>query len=98
MEKQIQTWYEITGWWTPEITKRLVSSETAAHVYHPNGRKSLKKTNRGIDWWKTFSEAKAEMLRRSSERIVKLESEISHEKRTYESINKLTEGTCRITE
>jgi hypothetical protein len=91
------TWYELVGWHRPSISKRLVSSETAAYVFHPNGRKSLKKSNRGQDWFKTFQEAKTELLRRSHNRIIKLDEEMAQEKQNLESINKLTEETCQQT-
>jgi hypothetical protein len=91
------TWYELVGWHRPSISKRLVSSETAAYVFHPNGRKSLKKGRDGTDWFKTFQDAKAELLRRRHNRIIKLDEEMAQEKQNLESINKLTEETCQQT-
>jgi hypothetical protein len=94
---ETMTWYELVGWSRPDISKRLVSSETAAYVFHPNGRKSLKKSSRGVDWFKTWQEARAELVRRSCDRIHKLENELAGERANLESINKLTEETCQQT-
>lgn len=69
--------FELVGYYQPQISRRLVSSETACYVFHPNGRKSCKVNNRGEqDWFKTFDEAKAELVRRALKRIDALNEQV----------------------
>jgi hypothetical protein len=65
------TWYEIVGYYyyKPQIIARLVSSETACYVFHPNGRKSSKGGTHGVDWHKSWMLAKTELIRRANLQI-----------------------------
>jgi hypothetical protein len=87
------TWYEIVGRYNPKIVKRLVSTETAAYVFHPNGRKSLK----GKDWHKTFEAARVELVRRASDEINDCETRLRDAQQMLLRVQNMTEETCQAT-
>jgi hypothetical protein len=93
-----ETWYELTTAWSPAstpIVKRQVTSETACFVFHTNGRKSKKyDLLMGPVWFKTFAEAKDELVGRSVRRTKALESSLASEKRNLDSILELSEELC----
>lgn len=80
-------WYEISGHWSPRITKRLVSTETAAYVFHPNGRKSLK----GRNWYKTFEEARVELVSRATAEIASAEESVANARNRLLQVQNITE-------
>jgi hypothetical protein len=94
----METWYEIIGYATYPIGKRLVSSETACYVFHPSGRKSRKADDRGnVDWHKTFDAAKTECLRRNTVRIETAQRELAYQQERHKELEALTEASCSKT-
>ena len=92
-----ETWYELTTAWSPAstpIVKRQVTSETACFVFHTNGRKSAKRDGLGPVWFKTFDEAKGELVGRSMRRIKTLQTSLASENRNLDSILELSEASC----
>jgi hypothetical protein len=85
------TWYEITGYYRPQISPRLVSSETACYVFHPNGRKSSKGSVRGTDWHKTWIEARTELVRRATVRLDAARIELERAHHELDNILKMEE-------
>ena len=93
-----ETWYEILGYSMLSIRKRLVASETACYVFHPNGRKSRKADDYGnVDWHKTFDAAKAECLRRIVVGIEAAQKELGCRQEQRQKLEALTEESCSKT-
>lgn len=91
-----QVWFEVLGYHVPMVSRRLVSSETACYVFHPNGRKSRKADDRGnIDWHKTFADAKAEIVRRANVRIEVLQSQLMREIEKLQQAQALEESNVK---
>jgi len=69
-------WFEVTGGtFATRIVPRLVSSESIAFVFHPNGRKSAKKSLYSA-FFKTFEEAKQEASNWYALEIIKHEARL----------------------
>ena len=88
-----ETWYEISIV-SPRIYPRLVSSETACFVFHPNGQKSQKKNGTGAYWHKTFEGAKEELIQRTLRDITKAKARLNFAEEQLTEIQAMTEESC----
>lgn len=89
-----ETWYEVEDYIGPRICQRLVSSETACFVFHPNERKSQKTSVRGLDWHKTFEDAKEELIRRGTLRLTQAKARLKYVEEQLTEIQAMTEESC----
>lgn len=88
-----ETWYEISIV-SPRIYPRLVSSETACFVFHPNGQKSQKKNGTGAYWHKTFEGAKEELIRRGTLLLTQAKARLKYVEEQLTEIQAMTEESC----
>jgi hypothetical protein len=91
---ETKVWYEVAGYYSQRICQRLVTSETACFVFHPNGQKSKKASTRGLDWHKTFADAKAELVSRLARAVDAAQRDLTDAIQLLNEATQITEESC----